>query len=72
MRDERDAAVCRDDEPEADYAKIGSLLLGVSALGDRLSTWKSSFILAAAITVSGVLLFHYLLQIPMPVLEWRL
>ena len=44
----------------------------VSALGDRLSTWKSSFILATAITVFGVLLFHYLLQIPMPVLEWRL
>jgi hypothetical protein len=44
----------------------------VSALGDRLSTWKTSLVLATAITISGVLLFHYLLQIPMPVLEWRL
>jgi hypothetical protein len=44
----------------------------VSALGDRLSTWKSALILASVITVSGVLLFHYVLQIPMPVLEWRL
>ena len=44
----------------------------VAALGDKLATWKSSFILAAVITVSGVVLFHYVLQIPMPVLEWRL
>jgi hypothetical protein len=44
----------------------------VAALGDRLSTWKSALGLATVITVSGVLLFHYVLQIPMPVLEWRL
>jgi len=44
----------------------------VSAFGDREATWKTSLILAAAITVFGVLLFHYLLQVPMPVLEWRL
>jgi len=44
----------------------------VSALGDRTSTWKGSLILAAVVTLFGVLLFHYLLQIPMPVLEWRL
>jgi hypothetical protein len=44
----------------------------VSALGDREATWKTSLILAAAMTVFGVLLFHYLLQVPMPVLEWRL
>src|SRR5262249_47169724 len=43
----------------------------VAALGDREATWKSSLILAAGITVFGVLLFHYVLQIPMPVLEWR-
>jgi len=43
----------------------------VSALGDREATWKSSLILAAGITIFGVLLFHYLLQIPMPVLEWK-
>jgi hypothetical protein len=44
----------------------------VSALGDRLSTWKSSLVLAASVTLFGVILFHYLLQLPMPVLEWRL
>ena len=44
----------------------------VSALGDRASTWKSSLVLAACITAFGVVLFHYLLQVPMPVLEWRL
>ena len=44
----------------------------VSALGDHKATWKSSLVLAAGVTVFGVLLFHYLLQVPMPVLEWRL
>ena len=44
----------------------------VSALGDRESTWKTSLMLAAGITVFGVVLFHYVLQVPMPVLEWRL
>jgi putative tricarboxylic transport membrane protein len=43
----------------------------VAALGDRESTWKSSLILAAGVTFFGVLLFHYVLQIPMPVLEWK-
>lgn len=44
----------------------------VSALGDRDANWRSALILAAVITLFGVVLFHYLLQIPMPVLEWRL
>ena len=43
----------------------------VAALGDRDATWKSAFILAALVTVFGVALFHYLLQIPMQVLEWH-
>jgi hypothetical protein len=43
----------------------------VSALGDRDATWKSSLVLAAGVTIFGVILFHYLLQIPMPVLEWK-
>ncbi|MEA2978420.1 MAG: putative tricarboxylic transport rane protein [Alphaproteobacteria bacterium] len=43
----------------------------VSALGDRAATWKSALILAALITVFGVLLFHYVLQIPMTVLQWN-
>jgi hypothetical protein len=44
----------------------------VSALGDRGATWKGALVLAGFVTVFGVALFHYLLQIPMPVLEWRL
>lgn len=43
----------------------------VAALGDKTATLKSSAILASIITVFGVALFHYLLQIPMPVFEWR-
>jgi hypothetical protein len=35
VADERDAADCRDDKAEADGARVGSLLLGVVALGDR-------------------------------------
>ncbi|MEW6455003.1 MAG: tripartite tricarboxylate transporter TctB family protein [Pseudomonadota bacterium] len=44
----------------------------VSALGDRDANWKSALALAAVVTVFGVGLFHYLLQIPMPVLQWNL
>lgn len=43
----------------------------VSALGDRSSTWKGSILLATFITIFGVALFSYLLQIPMPLLAWR-
>ena len=43
----------------------------VAALGDKDATWKSSFLLAALITVFGVGLFSYVLQIPMPILQWR-
>jgi uncharacterized membrane protein len=42
----------------------------VSALGDRESTLKSSFILAVAVTVCGVALFSYLLQVSIPMLRW--
>ncbi len=42
----------------------------VSALGDRKSTLKSSAILAAGVSIFGVLLFHYLLKLPMPMLSW--
>ena len=43
----------------------------VAALGDRTATLKSSFVLALIVTVFGVGLFSYFLQIPMPVLTWR-
>src|SRR6478752_5993968 len=43
----------------------------VSALGDRKAALKSAAILAAVVTVFGVGLFSYLLQIPMQLLTWR-
>jgi hypothetical protein len=41
----------------------------VCALGDSTATYKSSAILAASITVFGVVLFHYLLGIAFPLLR---
>jgi hypothetical protein len=38
----------------------------VCALGDKTATYKSSAILAAGVTVFGVVLFHYLLAVPFP------
>jgi hypothetical protein len=43
----------------------------VSSLGDREATLKGSIILAAVVTIFGVGLFSYLLQVPMPLLAWR-
>ncbi len=43
----------------------------IAALGDRDATYLSSFVLAAVITTFGVSLFHFILQIPMPMLAWR-
>jgi len=43
----------------------------VAARGDRTATLKSSLLLAAFVTVFGVGLFSYLLQVPMPLLTWR-
>jgi uncharacterized membrane protein YhdT len=41
----------------------------ICALGDKTGTYKSSAILAAGVTVFGVLLFHYLLSIPFPLVR---
>jgi Tripartite tricarboxylate transporter TctB family len=41
----------------------------VCALGDKTATYKSSAMLAGWVTVFGVLLFHYLLNIPFPPLR---
>lgn len=42
----------------------------VSAMGDREATWLRSFFLALGITVFGVLLFSYLLQVSLPMWRW--
>jgi len=41
----------------------------VCALGEKTATTKSSAVLAAGVTVFGVVLFHYLLGIPFPLLR---
>jgi hypothetical protein len=43
----------------------------VAAIGDREATLKSVTVLSAVVTVFGVGLFSYVLQIPMPILSWR-
>ena len=43
----------------------------VAALGDNNKTWLGTFILATVVTVFGVGLFSYFLQVPMPVFTWR-
>lgn len=42
----------------------------VAALGDRDATWPSALALSVGVTVLGVGLFSYLLQIPFPVFRW--
>jgi hypothetical protein len=42
----------------------------IAALGDRDRTWKSTIILASVVTVFGVALFSYFLQVPMPIFTW--
>ena len=42
----------------------------IAALGDRTATWKATFILATVVTVFGVALFSYFLQVPMPIFTW--
>ena len=42
----------------------------VSALGDRDATLKGSLILATTVTVCGVALFSYLLQVSIPMWRW--
>jgi hypothetical protein len=43
----------------------------IAALGDKTATWRGSFILATVVTVFGVALFSYFLQVPMPIFTWR-
>jgi len=43
----------------------------VASMGDREASLKNSVILSALVTVFGVALFSYLLQIPMPIFTWR-
>jgi hypothetical protein len=42
----------------------------ISALGDRSGTLKSSFLLAVGVTVVGILVFSYGLQVQFPLFTW--
>jgi hypothetical protein len=58
------------------FGKFGGMIPGtfmcvfVAGLGDRDMTWRGAVVVAAGVTFLGVMLFHYLLKIPMPVLKW--
>jgi heme A synthase len=39
----------------------------VAALGDRKATWFSTIVLSTVVTIFGVGLFSYFLQVPMPI-----
>ncbi len=43
----------------------------IAALGDKNATWLGTFILATVVTIFGVALFSYFLQVPMPIFMWR-
>jgi hypothetical protein len=43
----------------------------IAALGDKNATWKATVVLATVVTVFGVSLFSYFLQVPMPIFTWR-
>jgi hypothetical protein len=43
----------------------------IAALGDKNSTWRGTFILATVVTIFGVSLFSYFLQVPMPIFTWK-
>ena len=42
----------------------------VSAMGDRTNTFKGAAILSAAVTVFGVIVFHYGLSLQLPLFTW--
>ena len=42
----------------------------IAALRHKDATWRGTFILASIVTVFGVSLFSYFLQVPMPILTW--
>ncbi|HEX4043324.1 MAG TPA: tripartite tricarboxylate transporter TctB family protein [Xanthobacteraceae bacterium] len=44
--------------------------VAIAACGDKQATWKSTVILATVVTVFGVSLFSYFLQVPMPIFSW--
>ncbi len=44
--------------------------VSMAAMGDRDATWLGTVVLSTVVTVFGVALFSYFLQVPMPILTW--
>ncbi len=44
--------------------------VAIAACGDKQATWKSTIVLSTVVTVFGVGLFSYFLQVPMPIFSW--
>ena len=56
----------------AEYAGLAPAIffcVFVSARGDRTATWLSSFLLASGITIFGLALFWWLLQVQIPIIR---
>jgi len=49
-------------------ATFGSVF--VAAMGDRKNTWKTALLLSIAMVVFGVLVFHWGLQVQLPLFTW--
>jgi hypothetical protein len=56
--------------PHAGLVPAAFSCVFISALGDRTATRKGVFFLALSVTGFAVVLFHYLLTIPMPLFWW--
>ena len=58
------------------FGKLGGMIpatfmcVFVAGLGDRDMTWRGAAVVAAAVTLEGLMRLHYRLEIPMPVLKW--
>jgi hypothetical protein len=44
--------------------------VAIAACGDKQATWKTTIILSTVVTIFGVGLFSYFLQVPMPIFSW--
>lgn len=42
----------------------------IACMGDRRSTVRSALVLAVALSFCSVIVFHYALQLPMPLIRW--
>ena len=46
-------------------------LVFITVLGDRRHSWRSALLLAATATVLSVLIFTWLIDVPLPLIGWK-